>query len=278
MMADVQNLQTSFHGKQLLAKNLPTLPLALLEAQRIIDDPGTTFAQLAEVIGRDQVITGKVLRMVNSPAYGFPGRIASIQNALVLLGFNVIKSLLLAAALFDSIPQGMPELWRHSSGCASACKELGRLLGLENSDELFAAGLLHDIGKVVIAVQLPEAHEEIIRLKREENIFCHDAEERVLGMAHPRIGAWLAEHWSLPASLRQALAHHHRPTNARHDMTTSSVVHIANFLTYLFEYGNGGNDNVPALDPHAFKHLELNQRKLGTIVDAIGETFEMTRG
>ena len=249
-----------------------------MEAQRLAGNPNTTFAQLADVIGRDQVITGKVLKMVNSPAYGFPGRIASIQNALVLLGFNVIKGLLLAATVFDSIPKGVPELWSHSLGCANACKELGRLLNLENSYELFTAGLLHDIGKVVIAVQLPEAHEEIIRLRRQEGLSSYVAEERVLGMAHARIGAWFAEHWSLPASLCQALACHHRPTNSRHAMTVPSVVHLADFLTYLFEYGNNNDDNVPLLDPHAFKQLELNQQKLGMVVDAIGEAFEQGKG
>jgi HD-like signal output (HDOD) protein len=270
----MSDLQTSFQGKRLLLKNLPVLPAALHEAQRLADNPNTTLAQLAEVIGHDQALAGNVLKMVNAPTYGFPRRITSVQNALVLLGFHIVKSLLLSAVVFESASGDMSELARHSSGCAVACRELGRLLKMENTDEFFVAGLLHDIGKVVAAVQLPEAYEEILRLAREQDLVFLEAEERVLGMTHPHIGAWLAEHWNLPASLHQALAYHHRPASAPQSATIAYIVHVGNFLTCLFEYGNNGSDHVPSLDPHAFKHLDLNQRKLGMAVDVIGEIFE----
>jgi HD-like signal output (HDOD) protein len=270
----MQDLQTSFNNKRILAKNLPTLPLALQEAMRLADNPQTTATQFAAVIGRDQVLSSKVLRMVNSAAYGFPGRIASIQNALVLLGFNVVKSLIISTVVFESMTGSMKGLWRHSVGCSIACNELGRLLKMESRDELFIAGLLHDIGKVVTAVQLPEAQQEIDRLVREEDLPCREAEECVLGMTHTHIGSWLAEHWNLPANLRHALAHHHRPMSNRADVTIASIVHAGDFLTRLFEFGNGGDDHAPALNPHVFKHLELNQRKLGMVMDTIGEKFE----
>jgi len=249
----------------------------LEEARRLADDPKTTVAQLARVIERDQVLSGKVLKIVNSPTYGFPGRIASIQNALILIGFNVIKSLLISAAVFEGASTGMPDLWRHSTGCSIVCKELGRLLKLDNCDELFIAGLLHDIGKVITAVQLPEAYKEISRLAREEDISFFAAETRVLGIAHPHIGSWLLEHWNLPVNLRQALACHHRPTAIKEYMTVASIVHLGNFLTRLFECGSGGDDQVPVLDPHALKHLQLTHQKLGMVVDAIGEILELGR-
>ena len=270
----MSDLQTSFRNQRLLVKNLPTLPAALQEARRIADAPGTTVAQLAEVIGRDQSLSGKVLKLVNSPTYGFPGRIASIQNALVLLGFQVIKSLIISTVVFENMPSGMTELWHHSVGCATACRELGRLLKMESADELSIAGLLHDIGKVIIAAQLPEAHKEISRLAREEDITCREAEKRILGITHPHIGAWLAAHWNLPDNLRSALAFHHRPTSANEYIAIASVVHIGNFMTHLFEFGNGGDDHVPLLDPHAFKHLGLNHQKLSMLTDIIGEKFE----
>jgi HD-like signal output (HDOD) protein len=274
MRIGMSDLQTSFQKQRILVKNLPTLPVALQEARRLADNPHTSVAQLAEVIGRDQVLSGKVLKIVNSPTYGFPGRIASIQNALVLLGFNVIRSLIISTVVFENMANSMMALWRHSVGCSVACRELGLLLKMKNVDELFIAGLLHDIGKVIIAVQLPEAQKEIERLVREEDIACCEAEERVLGMTHARIGSWLAEHWHLPANLRHALAWHHRPTNAHDHTMIASTVHLGNFLTCLFEFGSGGNDQAPLLSPHAFKHLGLNQQKLGMAVDTVGEKFE----
>ncbi|MDR2696194.1 MAG: HDOD domain-containing protein [Deltaproteobacteria bacterium] len=273
----MSDLQTSFQGQRILVKNLPTLPVALQEARRLADSPQTSVMQLAEVIGRDQVLSGKVLKMVNSPTYGFPGRIASIQNALVLLGFNVVKSLIISTVVFESMAASMMSLWRHSVGCSIACHELGRLLKVDNVDELFIAGLLHDIGKVIVAVQLPEARKEIDRLVGEEDLAWRAAEERVLGMTHERIGSWLAEHWNLPANLRHALACHHRPTSAHDHATIASVVHVGDFLTCLFGFGNGGDDHAPLLNPHAFKHLGLNQQKLSMAMDAVGEKFEQEK-
>jgi len=269
----MSDLQTSFHGKRILVQNLPTLPVALQEAKRLADNPQTTVAQLAEVIGHDQVLSGKVLKMVNSPTYGFPGRIASIQNALLLLGFNVVRCLIISTVVFESMAKSMTALWRHSVGCSIACSELGRLLKME-VDELFIARLLHDIGKVITAVQLPEAQEEIDRLVRKENITCREAEERVLGMVHSRISGWLAGHWNLPATLRHALTYHHRPMSAKEYITIASLVHIGDFLTRLFECGSGGDDQVPLLSPHALKHLGLNQQKLGTVMDILGAKLE----
>ena len=270
-MAD---LQTSFNDQRLMEKNLPTLPLALQEALRLAENPKTSLVQLGDVIQRDQVLSGKALKMVNSPTYGFPGRIASIHNALVLLGFNVVKSVLISTVVFENTPTGMKELWRHSTGCSTACKELGKLLKVEDPNELLIAGLLHDIGKVVIAAQLPEAKKEIDRLVREDDIPLREAEKQILGLDHSRVSAWLAERWNLPLSLRSALAHHHHPMNSQNGITAAAIVHVGNFLTKLFEHGSGGDSHVPALDPHAFKHLGLNQQKLGMALDIIGEIFE----
>lgn len=272
----MSDLQTTFQDRRLLVKNLPTLPVALEEARRMVEAPNTTISQLAEVIGRDQVLSGKVLKMVNSPTYGFPGRIASIQNALVLLGFNVIKSLIISTLVFDSMAGSMMPLWRHSVGCSQACSELGRLLNMKNVDELFVAGLLHDIGKVITAVQLPEAHAQIQLLVHEEELLYHDAEIRVLGLDHARIAAWLAQHWNLPATLRSALTYHHRPMSNQNFLAVNCVVHTGNFLVRLLEFGSGGDDNVPHLEPHVLKHLGLNQQKLIRLVDALGEKFEQT--
>jgi HD-like signal output (HDOD) protein len=274
-MAD---LQTSFQGRRFLLKNLPTLPAALQEAMRLADSPHTTVAQLAAVIERDQALAGSVLRMVNSPFYGFPGRIGSIRNSLALLGFNVIRNLIVSTMAFENMMLGsMMALWRHSVGCSIACGKLGDQLQVGHVDEFVLAGLLHDIGKVITAVQLPDAKKEIDRLVAGEDITYLAAEKRVLGIDHVRIGDWLAEHWHLPPSLRFALACHHQPGNARKYSTIATVVHIGDFLTRLFEVGDSGDDQIPLLDPYAFEHLGLNRQNLGMAIDAIGERFQQEK-
>ena len=156
-----------------------------------MENPDSSTDQISKVIAKDQVLSAKVLKMVNSPVYGFPGRIGSIQHALVLLGFNVIKGIIISTSVFDVMNEHMRGLWEHSLGCALASSAVARAIGCKDPEEYAVAGLLHDIGKVVAAVQLPESREAIAALVQERDISYRQAESEVLGFAHDRINLWL---------------------------------------------------------------------------------------
>lgn len=213
----------------------------------MIEDEHSTPKQIAEVIAKDQVLSAKVLKMVNSPVYGFPRRINTIQHALVLLGFNVIRGIIISTSVFDVMTQAMVGLWEHSLGCATISKIIAEELQLKDPEEFAVAGLLHDIGKVVIAVQLPEEKEEINRMVEEEDISYFNAEKKVLGFSHDRVNAWLAEHWNLPLTTKEALTYHHSPRFAQFHPDFANVVHIADFITKVLEIGNSGDDQVGIL-------------------------------
>ncbi|MFV0421747.1 HDOD domain-containing protein [Oleidesulfovibrio sp.] len=268
-----QDLITEYKGQILAVKNLPTLPDALEEVSRLVDDPNSSSEQIAKVISYDQVLSAKVLKMVNSPIYGFPGRISSVQHALVLLGFNVIRGLIISTSVFDDMNKTMVGLWDHSVGCALASGEIARILGLKDPEEYAVAGLLHDLGKVVTAVQLPEAKKSIDALVQAEDLTYLEAEKRILGFSHDRVNLWLGKHWNLPPNISEAIAYHHKPLSAQHYTQFACVVHIGNFLTRVFEYGNGGDENVPYMLPQAMKLLNLNQRLLEQVLDALCTKF-----
>jgi putative nucleotidyltransferase with HDIG domain len=268
-----QDLTTQYKGQILAVKNLPTLPTALEEVSRLVEDPNSSTEQIARVIAYDQVLSAKVLKMVNSPIYGFPGRISSVQHALVLLGFNVIRGLIISTSVFDDMNKTMVGLWDHSVGCALACGEVARVLGFKDPEEYAVAGLLHDLGKVVTAVQLPQAKKALDVLVRTEDITYLEAEKRVLGFGHDRVNLWLGRHWNLPPNICEAIAYHHKPLSAQNYTQFACVVHVGNFLTRVFEYGNGGDDNVPYMLPHAMKLLKLNQRMLEQVLDALCAKF-----
>jgi HD-like signal output (HDOD) protein len=155
------NLTTDYKGRILQVAGLPALPTTLHEINRIMDSPDATTEKIAKVIGYDQTLAAKVLRMVNSPIYGFPGRISSLQHALTLLGFNVIRGLIIFTTVFDAMNSGMAGLWYHSLGTSLACAEIARVTGRKNPEEYAVAGLLHDLGKAVFSLQIPEARKEI---------------------------------------------------------------------------------------------------------------------
>ncbi|MDR3074090.1 MAG: HDOD domain-containing protein, partial [Deltaproteobacteria bacterium] len=151
------DLLTEYQGRLLQITSLPALPTTLHEVNRIMESPDASTEQIAKVISYDQALASKVLRMVNSPIYGFPGRISSLQHALMLLGFNVIRGLIISTSVFDAMNAGMAGLWDHSLGCSLACSAIARATGRKNPEEYAVGGLLHDLGKAVCALQLPEA-------------------------------------------------------------------------------------------------------------------------
>ncbi|GAU09740.1 HD family phosphohydrolase [Desulfoplanes formicivorans] len=270
----MEDLRTEYKGKLLAVKDLPTLPTVLAKVSKLVEDPNSSTEQIARLISMDQVLSAKVLKMVNSPIYGFPGRIGTIQHALVLLGFNVIKGIIISTSVFDMMEESMKGLWDHSMGCALACSAVARHVGFKDPEEYAVAGLLHDIGKVLAVVQLPECKDEIVNAVRENDLSYIQAENKVLGFGHDRINLWMAGHWNLPLRLKEGLAYHHKPSLAKHYPDVAQVVHVGDFLTRVFEIGSGGDDQVSLLDREVLLKLGIDFPLLEKILDALVEEFE----
>jgi len=269
----MEDLQLETKKKVLAVKDLPTLPKVLEEVSKLVEDPNSSTEKIAKVISRDQVLSAKVLKMVNSPIYGFPRRISTIQHALVLLGFNVIKGLIISTSVFDIMTKSMVGLWEHSLGCALAASVIAKKVGFKDPEEYAVAGLLHDLGKVIALVQLPELKEEVDAVVKKEDLSYYEAERKVMGFAHDRINAWLADYWNLPLRLREALAWHHKVKSAQHHPDMAAVVHLANFITRAFEVGFAGDDQVSFVYPESLKILKLSLNDLEDILDNLGEQF-----
>ncbi len=269
----MDDLRTKQKGQILAVKDLPTLPGVLQEVSAMMEDPNSSTDQISKAISRDQVLSAKVLKMVNSPIYGFPGRIGSIQHALVLLGFNVIKGIIISTSVFDAMNASMKGLWEHSLGCALASAATARAIECKNPEEYAVAGLLHDIGKVVTAVQLPEVRAAIDALVKARDLTYRQAENDILGFSHDRINLWLSTHWNLPPNLKEGLSYHHRPMSASIYPKMAQVVHVGDFLTRLFEVGSGGDDQVSVLEPGVLEALNIDPKLLGKIMDGLEGDF-----
>jgi HD-like signal output (HDOD) protein len=267
----VDDLRTAHKNRILSVKDLPTLPRVLDEVTRLIDDPDSSMEDIAKVISLDQVLSAKVLRMANSPIYGLAGSITSVQHALVLLGCNVIRGIIISTSVFDTMINKMVGLWEHSLGCAMACHEIAKVARLKDPEEYSVAGLLHDLGKVVVAVQIPEAKDEIDKTVAEEDASYYDSEQRVLGIGHDRINSWLADHWNLPVVLKEGMSHHHTPSRAEYYPTMASVVHLGDFMVRLFEFGNSGDEGVHEVDPQALSYLGLDFGGLTQAMDSFND-------
>lgn len=273
-----ENLVTQYKGEVLAVKSLPTLPSALVEMNRMLEDSNISTEQIAELISKDQVLSAKVLKMVNSPIYGFPGRISSVHHALVLLGFNVVRGLLLSTSVFENLPAHMNKLWDHSMATSLASAEIARILKYSDPGEFAVAGLLHDIGKVVIEVQLPEASSQIRKLVKNQDLNIRQAEEQILGFRHDKVNEWLGNTWRLPLVLREGITYHHNPQAAPNYPEIAACVQLGDFLARVFQQGSGGDDQVPEISPQTFKMLGLNQHVLVQVLDEVSEKFSEISG
>lgn len=197
-------------------RNLPTIPLVVSQVLQAVDDPETSAARLANIIERDQSLTARVLRVANSPFYGFTRKISTIDLAVVVLGMNTIKEIVLSLIVqrfFSKISTEIFDIkafWHYSVFCGSASRLLARKLGYKLAGEAFVGGLMHDIGILIIAEYFSARFREIVEFQQENNCSLLAAEEEVLGANHCEIGAWFAEKWNLPGQLGSAIQNHHK--------------------------------------------------------------------
>jgi putative nucleotidyltransferase with HDIG domain len=196
--------------------DLPAFPAMLTQLTELLQDPRTSADQLGKVLSTDPSMVSRVLKLVNSAFYGFPGRIGTISQAIMVLGFSAIRNLVLTASVLKSFtPPGSakgfdPELfWRHSLTVAALSRGLAIEKGLPYIEEVFVAGLLHDIGRVVLHQKLPEEWEKVMLHHEKTGCGLRQAEKLVLGVTHADLGAFLAIKWNLPPPLIRVIRQHH---------------------------------------------------------------------
>ncbi|MBW1710775.1 MAG: HDOD domain-containing protein, partial [Deltaproteobacteria bacterium] len=163
-------------------KNLPTLPPIVTKISKMVESPTTSSADVAKIIAQDQVLSAQILRLANSPFFGMSRKISSVTQALVILGFDVIKGLVLTSSVFEMMKQSIVGLWEHSLGSAATARVIASRVGQPDVEEVSVAGLLHDLGKVVLSVQLENnIRDEIVELVEKKKISRYEAENEVLG-------------------------------------------------------------------------------------------------
>lgn len=239
--------------EQIIAKversgEIPTIGAVAAEVMRLAGDPDTEFLQVGQVISRDPSLTARVLHVANSPYFGVRGEVASVERAVGLMGMQEVRNIVLSVSVisdfsgeFGGEAFNWERFWDHSAGCALIAQVFARLLRLPTGGDEFVAGLLHDVGKILLGHHFPEEFARTLELSAAEGILMTEAESRVFGTDHSCLGSWLAERWSFPDSIQTALGWHHRVDEVRDHRLLTAVIHLADLFTKIKQIGFGGD-------------------------------------
>ncbi len=251
-------------------RTLPTLPGIVSKLNSLAENDKSSIQEMARLVSSDQVLSARILRLANSPSYGFY-RVATISNAMILLGVDVVKSLVLSSSIFEIMEKSALGLWEHSLGAGVAANIIAKRLHLPECEEISTAALLHDIGKVIIHLKLEDSYADILTMTEEKEIPMHEAERALTGTDHAEVGGWLAKNWFLPEKLAVPIACHHDVESTVAHQAKTAVVHLADILIKAGGFGFSGDECVPLIQPTAWKRLGMTEALLAEIVDELEE-------
>jgi HD-like signal output (HDOD) protein len=264
---------------QAIPRSLGSYGPVLEEIQRTLESPQCNLSTIGDAIQKDPDLTARLLRLANSPFFGFANRLSTVAEAVSLLGVQQIEDMIVASSVlvrFHGIPDELvnqESFWRHSLAVGVGARLLAMERRLPKPDKFFVAGLLHDVGRLVLLSQATEQTQQIFELYQREHLLLHEAELKVLGYDHQQVARELLTAWSYPAVLIQAVAYHHNPMGSAAKVD-AAVVHIADHLVCAMGLGSSGEQFVPPLDERAWVALGLGPEILSRMVEAIDAQIE----
>jgi len=260
--------------------NLPAMSATMLEVSKLLDDPSTNTAVLSKIIGKDQGLSTKILSIANSPLYGLTRKVSTIDFAILIIGYQDIKNIVVALTMVDSFRNKSDKyldqnsFWMHSMLSGTASKRVAEDLGFRIGSEAFVAGLLHDLGLPVMHKFFKSEFEDIVNDFKENEVPILEAEIKYLGMDHQEIGNFLATKWSLPEHLSSSILYHHKPSNAPEEDVLTSIVHLVDYMTQKLEVGGYYLDQGYELDETVLEVLGIgSMEELDTFVESYRELF-----
>ncbi len=247
--------------------NVPTMPQIILKVSSLIDDPKTNASILGKMISNDQGLVAKILTIANSPLHGIPRRVATIDFAIVVLGFNQVKNIVVALSMMETLKVvgdrkfDQAKYWIHSILTAAAAKRIADDLGYQTSGEVFTAGLLHDLGIPIIYKFFNKEYKEIVNAVNSKDITYLEAEEQFLGITHQEVGRYLVDRWNLPLSIADVISYHHKPSLAENNRELTALVHLADHMTKQLMIGDFSWDSTSSIDPEVIEILRLGDEE-----------------
>ncbi len=255
-------------------------PSTYSQLNELLKDPNSSVDDISAVINTDPALVTRLLKVVNSPFYGFPSQISTISRAITIIGTRELINLVLATSVinaFKGIPTELIDMrtfWKHSLASAITAKSLAKLCGYRSTERYFIAGLLQNIGSLVLYQTMPEIAKEALNSARFGHEVIFKAEQRLFGFDHADVGATLIKAWRLPSSLAETVQYHHNPTGASEFPVEVAIVHIADIIVSSAQLGHAGDPHVPPLSPEAWTLLGLDISNIPELLSDVNEQLD----
>lgn len=263
--------------------NLPTPPIVFQQIQKALSDDNASAAQVAAILREDPAISAKVLKLTNSAFYGLPREIETVKQAVVIIGMEAVRNLVLSASVLDMFHadsfdrQYQDHFWRHSLAVASASRLVAGKSDTNEPidiDSSFSAGLLHDIGKIIIACYLPDEFKQLVERRQTDTTTSdYDLEEMVFGYNHAQIGGFLGTQWKLPTKLQHAIVFHHEPSKCPVELLAPYVVHVGNFIAKKSFFDGDENLSNDKLEDGALQKLGISEDMIPDLCEKLKEEY-----
>ena len=261
--------------EQVISKvySLPALPAAAVNLAQVLRDPEADINEITKTIEMDPPLTSNILRLANSSYYGSQKTVSRIKDAVLLVGTNSIFQMVFGSALSPFLQRPIKgydlepnDMWKHSLYVAELTVRLAIVGDIDLPDFTFTAGLLHDLGKIVLSTFVDVDVDEIRSLSDKEHTTFESAEREILGIDHAETGALLLEIWNLPPCLSQVVRWHHRPEEAEEPSTALDLVHVADALSLMGGIGTGRDGLNYRLSEGSVSRLKLNDRIVDKVI------------
>jgi putative nucleotidyltransferase with HDIG domain len=266
-------------------KEVPTLPAIVYELNKLLQDPDTSIAKISQTIEKDQAMALKILKLVNSAFYGFKTKVSDIRSAVVMLGFNAVRNAIVSLSVIGAFPKQFPlkdfnvtDFWKHSLAVAVTSKNISIRTRSNSPDNCFVGGLLHDVGKVLMAQYFLELFSTAWGVMQSDICTFYEAECRSLPTNHQVVGAHLAQKWQLPQGLTDAIRWHHDYQAGAQNADFMRIIYLSNIIVNSYDEDPECVIDLAALHPDARKFMMNAMENIGEWYSSIAEEIEGAYG
>lgn len=255
--------------------DLPALPQITNRIIELTANPESTNQEICDLINMDQVLVAKVLKLVNSAYYGLPRKVATVSEAVAYLGMQTLRTLVVGASVYKTLaglqkkPGGnYDEIWHHALACAVSSRMVAAELMIRQKDHAFTAGLLHDIGRIILITLFRDQYQQVYQLAEVRGCRLIDAEMEILETCHAEVGKMVAQKWNLPMILVDPIGYHHEPFFDCDNQELVQIVYLGNIVASLAGYGSDTCSRL-ILNDAVFKQWDVSYEMLNLIADQV---------